>query len=377
MERYAVSQIQNSPIQRGVRIAGAGAFVPSRVVDNRRIAEAIPGWPAEMIEEKTSIRERRYLWDFDERAGVAIPPPADAEGPKTNSDMCEIALRRALDSAGLDARELDAIFLVTCTPDRLNFNYDAMEVHRRLGCRTDAYALTIDDGCGGTPYMIDMAYKMIRGGAVRTVAVIGSALSSPQVNREVFASSVEPEPGRKPLHAFFSLYVFGDGAGAVILRAGGRPGEGILSSMAGNDSMELVLRRAGGNLQLPFQGGVNPADQVFVVNGQLVARSYPVYMRRCLDEILSECPELKGEIRRYYFHQPNKRLMDRFVGEAGLPAERVACNVDRYGNTSAAGMLILLAEDLERGVVKLGSGDLVAIAAVGANVHYGAQLVRL
>ena len=69
--------------------------------------------------------------------------------------------------------------------------------------------------------------------------------------------------------------------------------------------------------------------------------------------------------------------MDRFVGEAGLPAERVACNVDRYGNTSAAGMLILLAEDLERGVVKLGSGDLVAIAAVGANVHYGAQLVRL
>jgi 3-oxoacyl-[acyl-carrier-protein] synthase III len=69
--------------------------------------------------------------------------------------------------------------------------------------------------------------------------------------------------------------------------------------------------------------------------------------------------------------------MDRFVADAGLPAERVAYNVDRYGNTSAAGMLILLAEDLENGVVRLGSGDPVAIAAVGANVHYGAQLARL
>jgi 3-oxoacyl-[acyl-carrier-protein] synthase-3 len=372
-----MSHFQNVSSHRGVRIVGAGAFVPSRAVDNHRIAQAIPGWSPERIEEKTSIRERRYLWDFDEQAGVAVAPPEGSDEPRSNSDMCEIALRRALDMAGLDAEELDAIFLVTCTPDRLNFNYDAMEVHRRLGCRTDAYALMIDDGCGGTPYVMDMAYKMIRSGAVKTVAVIGSALSSPQLNREVFTSAVEPAPGRKPLHAFFSMYVFGDGAGAVILRGGGLPGDGILSSTSGNDYMDLVHRRAGGLLQLPYQGVENPGDHAFVVDGQLVARTYPLYMQRCLDEVLSECPELKGQVQRYYFHQPNKRLMDRFIEGAGLPSERVAYNVDRYGNTSAAGMLILLAEDLEKGVVELGSGDLVLIAAVGANVHYGAQLVRL
>jgi 3-oxoacyl-[acyl-carrier-protein] synthase-3 len=372
-----MADLQNVTHHRSVRVVGAGSFVPSLVVDNHRLAEAIPGWSAERIEEKTSIRERRYLWDFDEKTGRTIRPSADAEGPKTNADMCEIALRRALENAGVDASELDAVFLVTCTPDRLNFNYDAMEVHRRLGCRTDAYALNVDDGCGGTPYVIDMAYKMIRSGAVKTVAVIGSALSSPQLNREVFAGTVEPAPGRKPLHAFFSMYVFGDGAGAVILRGGGRPGEGIVSSLSGNDYMDLVHRRAGGNLQLAFQGVENPGDHVFVVDGQLVARSYPLYMQRCLDEVFTECPDLKGQVARYYFHQPNKRLMDRFVEGAGLPAERVAYNVDRYGNTSAAGMLILLAEDLENGVVKLGGGDLVVIAAVGANVHYGAQLVRL
>lgn len=366
-----------SPLTRSVRLVGAGAYVPPRAINNDCIAEAVPGWSPERIEEKTSIRERRYLWDFDEKTGRAIRPSADAEGPKTNADMCELALRRALENAGVEASELDAIFLVTCTPDRLNFNYDAMEVHRRLGCRTDAYALNVDDGCGGTPYVIDMAYKMIRTGAVKTVAVIGSALSSPQLNREIFASTVEPAPGRKPLHAFFSMYVFGDGAGAVILRGGGRPGEGIVSSLSGNDYMDLVHRRAGGNLQLPYQGVENPGDFTFVVDGQLVARSYPLYMQRCLDEVMTECPELKGRVARYYFHQPNKRLLDHFVADMGLPADRVACNVDRYGNTSAAGMLVLLAEDLESGAVTLGSGDLVMIAAVGANVHYGAQLVRL
>jgi 3-oxoacyl-[acyl-carrier-protein] synthase-3 len=84
-----------------------------------------------------------------------------------------------------------------------------------------------------------------------------------------------------------------------------------------------------------------------------------------------------SEVKRYYFHQPNKRLLEHFIQVSGLPAERVAINVDRYGNTSAAGMLILLSEDLEQGWVRLGGGDLVLIAAVGANVHYGAQLVRL
>lgn len=131
-------------------------------------------------------------------------------------------------------------------------------------------------------------------------------------------------------------------------------------------------------MKLPYQPGrMRPADMAFVVDGFRVARSYPEYMQKCLDAVLGPRPELRSKVERYYFHQPNKRVMDAFVERAGLPREAVACNVDRYGNTSAAGMLILLAEDLEAGRVRLGSGDLVVVAAVGANVHYGAQLVRL
>ncbi len=361
-----------------VRFAGAGAFVPSRAITNERIARAFPGWSPEKIFEKTGIVERRYLWDLDAQ-GKAIPPPEDNPPiyPASNTDMCEVALRKALAQAEVDPKELDAIFLVTCTPDELNFNHDAMELHRRLGCRTDMFALVIDDGCGGTPYIIDMASKMMEGGRFKTVAVVASTLSSPHLCREVYTDEVVPEPGRKPLNAYLSAYVFGDGAGAVVLKADGQEGTGILASMAGNTHGELVLRRGGGGMKLAHQGRARPGELAFVVDGQKVAESYPLYMTHCIDTVLERSPELRSEVQRYYFHQPNRRLMEFFIQGAGLPAERVAMNVHRYGNTSAAGMLILLAEDLESGRVRLGSGDLVLVAAVGASVHYGAQLVRL
>jgi len=118
-------------------------------------------------------------------------------------------------------------------------------------------------------------------------------------------------------------------------------------------------------------------DHAFVVDGLQVARTYPVFMKKCIDGVLGQDRALAPDVKRWYFHQPNKRLMDSFVEREALPRERVACHVERHGNTSAAGMLILLAEDLRDGAVAMGSGDLVLLAAIGANVNYGAQLVRL
>ncbi|HZH03584.1 MAG TPA: 3-oxoacyl-[acyl-carrier-protein] synthase III C-terminal domain-containing protein [Myxococcaceae bacterium] len=344
---------------------------------NDRIARAVPGWSAERIEEKTGVRERRYLWDFDHETGRAIPPPDDDTRiyPANNSDMCEVALRGALEMSGIDGRELDAIFVVTCTPDELSFNHDAMELHRRFGCREDAFAFVIDDGCGGTPYTIDLARKMIEGGAFRTVAVVGSLFTSSSVNREVYTSEITPGPGRKPLSGYLSMYVFGDGAGAVVLQAGDEPG--LVSSFAGNAHGELVLRRGGGAVKLPYQGRALPAEHAFIVDGMQVARSYSAYMTLCMERVLQGHPDLADQVQRYYFHQPNKRVMDHFVERSGLSSDRVAQNVDRYGNTSSAGMLILLAEDLANGIVTLGGNQLVMIAAIGANIHYGAQLFYL
>ena len=109
-----------------------------------------------------------------------------------------------------------------------------------------------------------------------------------------------------------------------------------------------------------------------------MAKAYPEYMKRAVDTLLNgHKAELMPEIQRYYLHQANKFVLLKFVAEAGIPPEKVPLNVHRYGNTSAASTLILFAEDIAEGNVKLGSGDLVLFAAIGAGVHYGGQLVRV
>ena len=339
------------------RVIGAGHFVPKRVISNERIAKAIPGWEPERILEKTGIRERRFLWDFDTETGIAIPPPED-EGlyPISNSDMCEVATREALRMADVSGNAIDALLIVTCTPDELNFSHDAMELHRRLGMRRDAYAMVIDDGCGGTPYVMDLAKKMLESGALKTIVVVGSAFTSPLVNRRAYTAELSPSPGAKGLSGFLSMYVFGDGAGAVVMRGDGGDSGRIVSSMAMNSHEELVFRRGGGALRHMHQGRASDAELAFIVNGPLVARGYPEVMGACVREVLEPTGMTVNEVERFYFHQPNRRVLEMFMRHAGLPFDKVAINVDRYGNTSAAGMLVLLSEDLQSGRVAFGGG---------------------
>ena len=363
------------------RIIGAGSFVPERVIDNARITAAIPGWTAEKITRKTGIEERRFLWDFDDRTGRPIVPPDDGSTwPRTGTDMAEIALRRALDMAGVDAGELDGIFLVTASPDEPSFCHDAVLLHHRLGCRPEAFATVVDSGCGGALYTMDHARRMLEHGAYRTVAIVAPTLASAYLDRDVYTSSL-PIGGRL-LDAALTMYLFGDGAGAIVLRAEPRSGDdesrlGILASASGTDCVELVVHRGGGAMRPPYPSRSTLAHHAFIVNGTLVAERFPEYMRRGIEAVTNEFPHLVPDIRRYYLHQANKRLVEGFAREAKLPIERVAMHMDRYGNTSAAGTLILLAEDLAGGMVKLGRGDLVLFAAIGAGVHWGAQLVRL
>lgn len=359
---------------KSVRYVGAGAYLPPRVIKNEKLVRAIPGWSADRIEQRTGIAERRYLWDFDPDAGEAIAPDAgDSQQLRGNTDMAEAALRSALDSAGLSPQELDGIYLVTSTPDEINFCRDVVEIHRRLGLRSDAFALLVDSGCGGAVYMIDMAQKLILSGQAKTIAVVASTLASPFMHRETFTS---PMPGNPKINAYLSFYMFGDGAGAVILRGDAGSKVGMQASTSATDHPELVIHRAGG-AQLPPSRATR-ADNAWYVDGPTVARAYPEYMGRAVDTLLNgHKAELIPEIQRFYLHQANKFVLLKFVEQAQLPPERVPLNVHRYGNTSAASTLILFAEDLAQGKIKMGSGDLVLFAAVGAGVHYGGQLVRV
>ncbi|BDG01083.1 3-oxoacyl-ACP synthase III family protein [Anaeromyxobacter oryzae] len=355
-----------------VRYVGAGAYVPPRVVKNDRITRAIPGWSPERIEQRTGIRERRFLWDFDAEKGQALPPPEDVEGPRSNTDMAEAAVRQALDRAGLTPSDLDGLYLVTTTPDRLNFCHDAVELHRRLGCRCDASAVVIDSGCGGAVYVADMARKLILSGHAKTIAVVASTFASAYLDREIFTSEM---PGNRRVNAFLSMYMFGDGAGAIVLRGDEGTRLGVMASTSGTDHPQLVIHRGGGAQVQPSRATM--ADHAFFVDGPTVARAYPEYMMRAVDELRATAPEVVPEIQRYYLHQANKLVLLGFADRAGIPQDRVPVNVDRYGNTSAASTLLLFAEDVAAGRVKLGSGEPVLFAAVGAGVHFGGQIVRV
>lgn len=358
-----------------VKIVGVGGHVPSLVVDNERLVKAIPGWPAERIAEKTGIRERRYLWDFDEATGRTIPP-AVIEDPGPAVQIAEPALREALAMAGLAPEELDGLIVTTCTPDQTNFSHDALVLHRRLGMRPEAFALVHDDGCGGALFHLAMAREWILGGQRRTIAIVGLNMISPLLDRDAYTRTLTHD-GRE-LGAYLTFYLFGDGAGAIILRGEPEGGpSGVVSSFAANEHVDLVIRRGGGGMWPAHPGRAEYSDPAFYVDGKLVASCFEPYLQRAIDGALARSGLALADISRFYLHQANKRVLEAFVERAGIPRERVAMHMERYGNITTAGTLVLLAEDLRAGKVALGSGEPILMAAIGAGAQCAAHVIRL
>ena len=358
-----------------VTIAGVGSFVPPHVVSNARLVQAIPGWTAERIEEKTGIRERRHAVPFDPETGRAIVPEAPVD-PGPSAQMAESALRDALTRAEMRPAELDGLVLTTCTPDMTNFSHDAMILHKRLGMRPEAFALMHDDGCGGAMFHLAMARETLLSGQRKAIAVVGVNAFSAHMDREAYAGTLRHNGGE--LGSFLSWYLFGDGAGAVILRAGAGTGpSGIVASYAANEHLDLVIRRGGGGMWPMTPGRSQVTDTAFYVDGKLVATSYGPMLKRAIDGALARAEVSLGDISRFYLHQANKRVLDAFVRDYGLDPARVPMHMERYGNMVSAGTLVLLAEDLRDGKVQLGSGELVLMAALGAGAQRAAHVIRL
>jgi 3-oxoacyl-[acyl-carrier-protein] synthase III len=363
-----------------VRIVGVGSYVPPHVVTANEIARAIPGWPAEKIVEKTGIVERRYLWplDIDQGRAVARAEPKEAErGVRTATDMAEVALTKALRMSGIAPREVDVLIVVTCTPDRPRFSHDAMELQRRLDMRPGAHCFVVDSGCGGSLYMLDMVARMLEAGGARTAAIVGTNFTSPMIDREVYGQDGPLGEDGKTISPYLSAYVFGDGAGAIVVRREQGSSLGIRASIAGNGSHDLVRAPGGGALSPAYGDRYRAVDHAFIVNGRLVAATYLHTMARTMTAIAREVDCPLHLVERFYLHQANERLLLTLADRVGLRADQIASNIARIGNTSSAGMFMLLADDLEQGRVSIGGGSPVVFAAIGAGVHYGAQFVLL
>lgn len=308
-------------------IAGTGGYLPARVLTNDQLAEAYnldtsDAW----ISERTGIRRRH----------MAAPGESTA-------DMAAAACREALAQAGADASEVDAIILATATPDSA-FPSTATRVQEKLGIHR-GFSFDISAACTGFIYAVGVADSMLRSGACRCALVIGA---------EAFTRILDwTDRG--------TCVLFGDGAGAVLLRAEDEPGErGILSTHLHSDG------RHGDILQV--EGGM------VRMAGREVFRHAVSKLASAVDEALAANSLAKADVQWLVPHQANLRIIDAMGRKLGLPAERVVVTVDRHANTSAASIPLALAEAVRDGRIR--RGDLVLMEAIGGGLTWGAALAR-
>jgi 3-oxoacyl-[acyl-carrier-protein] synthase-3 len=312
-------------------ILGTGGYLPAEVLDNEAIARRHGlDTSDEWIVERTGIRQRH----------MAAPG-------ETTGDMGAAAARAALEQAGIDVGEVDAIIVATATPDSV-FPSTAARVQAKLGV-TRGFAFDISAACTGFVYALSVADAMLRGGQARCALVIGA---------EVFTRLLDWKDRS-------TCVLFGDGAGAVVLRAmpaGEAEGRGVLSCHLHADGTQGDIL------------SVDPATRMVRMTGREVFRHAVSKLAAVVDEALAANGLDKADVSWLVPHQANQRIIDAMGRKLGLPPERVVATVDRHANTSAASIPLALAEATRDGRIK--PGELVLMEAIGGGLTWGAALAR-
>jgi 3-oxoacyl-[acyl-carrier-protein] synthase-3 len=321
---------------RGTTITGTGMYVPERILTNHdleQLVETSDTW----IVERTGIRERR----------IAAPD-------QTSSDLALIACQRALEMAGVEAKDVDHLILATTTPDRI-LPSCACTLQRKLGA-SRAAAYDVFAACTGFVFGMGMARGLVSGRMADTVLVVGVETLSRIVDYSDRNTCV----------------LFGDGAGAAVFQAC-EPGAGIHAVDMHSDG-EL-----GEVLEVPSGISANPASE-----GTVRRREHFIRMQgkklfpfavRSMEEATRKCAEQAGwaldAVDLFIPHQANLRIIEGVRERLGLSEDRVYVNIERYGNTSSASIPIALDEVVRSGRVKL--GDQLAFAAFGGGATWGAS----
>lgn len=329
-----------------VAIVGTGHAVPERVLTNldlEKMVETSDEW----IRTRTGIVERR------------IAGPDD-----TTVSLAEQASRRALERAGLQGSDVDLIIVATVTPDTV-FPAAACLLQDRLGARNGA-SFDLSAGCSGFVYAIVTAAQFLSQGVYRTALVVGAETLTRITNWKDRSTCV----------------LFGDGAGAVVLRAGevsvagGNAGNppGLLSFTLGSDGSggELLIMPGGGSRRPASVESVKENLHFIRMNGSEVFKFAVRIMAETSLKVLADAGVKPEELGLFIPHQANVRIIDAAVKRLGLRPEQVMVNVEHYGNTSSASIAIALDEAVEAG--RIHQGDRVLMVGFGAGLTWGAAL---
>ena len=323
-----------------VCIAGTGSYLPERILTNAELAIQVDT-SDEWIVSRTGIKERRIA----------------AEGEFT-SHMATHAARKALEQAGLAAEDIELIIVATITPDTLT-PATACYVQQNLGAH-QAVAFDISAACSGFLYAMKISKRMISDGAFKNALIIGAEKLSAVTNWEDRTTCV----------------LFGDGAGAAVLRRA-EPHEGsILATEMGTDGgLTHLLNIPGGGTACPITAAnVNDHLVTLTMMGKEVFKHAVNRMKEAAEKVIERAGLQPQDIACVIPHQANLRIIDAIADRLAVPNERVFVNLDKYGNTSAAAVAIALDEANRSGAFK--RGDHIVLVVFGAGLTWAAAAIR-
>src|ERR1700726_4478175 len=316
-------------------IAGMGAYAPEKIITNfdlEKMMDTSDKW----ITERTGIHKRHI-----------------AEPGTTTFDMATRAARAALDAAGITAEDLDMILVGTSSPDG-PFPSVACRVQNELGA-PGAVAWDTLVACTSFFYGLSIADSYIASERADTVLVIGAEVLSRMLNYTDRGTAV----------------IFGDGAGAAVVRTAPK-GAGFLSWCLGSDGRGYAQVTCG-NIEKGAYAAKDPQPYIEMVGPDVFKFAVDIFIRQAT-EVCAAAGIALDDIDLWVPHQANYRIIDAAARRIGLPIERVAINIDEYGNTSSASIPLALEEAIRKGRVK--SGDNVLLAGFGSGLTWGATLMK-
>jgi len=322
-----------------IGIIGTGSYLPERIMTNadlEKIVETTDEW----IVTRTGIRERHI-----------------ASAEQATSDMSAIAAKRALEVAGVTPEEVDLIVVATVTPD-MPFPSTACFVQGLIGAK-NAFCFDLEAACSGFLYALDVGYRYLASGGGKIALVIGGEKLSGVTDWQDRATCV----------------LFGDGAGAVVLKADAS-GRGIMSAIAGSDgNLTELLNIPGGGSRHPASAETLEKRLHFMkMQGNEVFK----HAVRCMCDAGQKALERAGltmaDVKWVIPHQANLRIISAIASRLGVGLDRFCINLDRVGNMSGASIPVALDEAVRDGRIR--DGDVLLLIAFGGGFTWGATVVE-
>jgi len=315
------------------KIIGTGSYLPTKVLSNQDL-EKIVDTSHDWIVSRSGIHERHIAADDE-----------------LTSDLAMHASRKAIEAAGILVDEIDLVIVATTSPDQL-FPSTACILQDKLGIKNRGPAFDIQAVCGGFVYALNTADMYIKGGQAKTVLVVGAEVLSRILDWNDRTTCV----------------LFGDGAGAVVLRASEQPG--VVTSKLHADGQHRDMLKAEGNVR----NGKVDGDPFIKMDGKAVFKFAVKVLSDVVDEILEEQDLSGSDIDWLVPHQANIRIIEATSKKIGLGMDKVVVTVANHGNTSAASIPLALDTAVRDGRIQVGQN--ILIEAVGGGFTWGAVLIK-